>query len=191
MLDGCQLVVKNWLLTGRPGVGKTTIVRSLLPLLKGKLGGFFTEEIREEEKRVGFRLRELGGGEDILAHTSFSSPFRVGRYGVRIKTMEEIGVPALERAIAQADWVVIDEIGRMELFCPAFRERILWALNSPKPVLGVLQERASSLFPGIEEREDTRILRVTRENRDQLGEAILEDLVRSFPQWVKLGSGRG
>ncbi|MDH7500614.1 MAG: nucleoside-triphosphatase, partial [candidate division NC10 bacterium] len=98
MPSGGQQVVKNWLLTGRPGAGKTTIVRSLLPSLKGKIGGFLTEEIREEGRRVGFRLRDLGGGEAILAHVSFSGPFRVGRYGVRIETMEGVGLPALERA---------------------------------------------------------------------------------------------
>ncbi|MDH7500399.1 MAG: nucleoside-triphosphatase, partial [candidate division NC10 bacterium] len=96
----------------------------------------------------------------------------------------------LERAVGEADWVILDEIGRMELFCPAFRERILWTLNSSKPVLGVLQERAKSLFPGIGEREDTRILRVTPENRGQLGEAILADLARSFPQRVRLERGK-
>jgi len=164
--------LKNWLLTGKPGVGKTTIIRQLLPSLRGEVGGFFTEEMREGGRRVGFKLCEVEGREGILAHVSFSSPWRVGRYRVRRETMEEIGIPALDRAIAGKDWIVLDEIGRMELFCPAFQEAILSALSSAKPVLGVWQERASSLFLGIKKRRDTRIIPVTLENRDYLGEAI-------------------
>jgi nucleoside-triphosphatase len=180
--------VKNWLLTGKPGLGKTTLLRSLLPALKAKVGGFFTEEIREEGERVGFYLRDLEGKEGILAHISFSRRCRVGRYGVRVETMEEIGVPALRRAIAaqDVDLVVLDEIGRMELFCRPFWEEIFLALDSPKPVIGVLQQRALSLFPGLRERKDTRILEVTLKNRDHLGEVILQELRRSYPQWVHL-----
>lgn len=168
--------VKNLLLTGKPGVGKTTIVRAVLSSLKVEAGGFFTQEIREEGQRVGFQLCELGGKEGLLAHASLASPHRVGRYGVQIETMEEIALPALRKAIAGKDLVVIDEIGRMELFCPAFLEAILLALESPKPVLGVLQERASPLSQRIKRRQDTKIIPVTLENRDQLVEVILQEL---------------
>lgn len=178
--------VKNWLLTGKPGVGKTTLLRSLLPSLRARVGGFFTEEIREGGKRVGFKLRDLEGKEGILAHIHLRGPYRVGRYGVRIETMEEIGVPALRRAVAEKDLVVLDEIGRMELFCRPFREEIFTALDSTKPVLGVLQQRAQPLFPSLQERKDTRILEVTLKNRDHLGQAILRELQRSYPRWVRL-----
>lgn len=168
--------MKNWLLTGRPGVGKTIIVRVILQSLLVEAGGFFTEEIREEGKRVGFKLCELGGREGILSHVSLLSPYRVGRYGVKIETMESVAIPALRKAIAEKDLIVIDEIGRMELFCPSFPQAILEALDSPKPVLGVLQERATSLSRRIKEREDTRIIMVTLANRDRLPEVVLQEL---------------
>ena len=142
----------------------------------GGRGLLHPEEIREEGQRVGFQLCELGGKEGLLAHASLASPDRVGRYGVQIETMEEIALPALRKAIAGKDLVVIDEIGRMELFCPAFLEAILLALESPKPVLGVLQERASPLSQRIKRRQDTKIIPVTLENRDQLVEVILQEL---------------
>jgi nucleoside-triphosphatase len=170
------MAVKNWLLTGKPGIGKTTIIRFLVQSLRGKVGGFLTEEIREKGVRAGFRLRDLSGGEAILAHTSFPGPHRVGRYGVSIEAMKEVGIPALKRAIVRSDLIVIDEIGKMELFCPAFQQAILEALDSVRPVLGVLQERPSALLQRIEARGDTRTITVTFENRERLGPELLQDL---------------
>jgi nucleoside-triphosphatase len=168
--------VKNWLLTGRPGVGKTTLIRSILRSLNIRAGGFLTEEIREAGRRVGFRLRDLQGGEGLLAHVSFSGPHRVGKYGVRIETMEEIGIPALKKGIYDRALLVIDEIGRMELFSPTFQQAISDALDSAQPVLGVLQERASPFAERIKERKDTKIVLVTVENRAELLEEIREEM---------------
>ncbi len=170
--------MKNWLLTGKPGVGKTTLVCFILRSLKVSAGGFLTEEIQEEGRRVGFVLRDLEGREGILAHASFSSPYRVGRYGVQVQTMEKIGIPALQKAISDndKDLVVIDEIGRMELFSPAFQRAILEALDSSKPVLGVLQDRVFPLAQRIRGREDTRMIHVTLENRDHLLGSILKEM---------------
>jgi nucleoside-triphosphatase len=168
--------LKNWLLTGKPGAGKSTIIQTVVRLLEGRARGFITEEIRGEGRRVGFRLRDLEGREGLLAHICHSSPHRVGRYGVKRETMQSIGVPALRRAAAEAELVVVDEIGRMELYCPAFLQAIRDVLGSPRLVLGVIQERALRLFPGMEEREDTQIIQVTPENRDRLPGVILGEL---------------
>ena len=74
---------KNLLLKGRPGIGKTTIVRRVLDQLKGvKADGFFTEEIRERGERKGFLIKTLDGMSRVLSHVKFSSRVRVGRYGV-------------------------------------------------------------------------------------------------------------
>ncbi|MFQ5886839.1 MAG: nucleoside-triphosphatase, partial [Anaerolineae bacterium] len=35
------------LLAGRPGVGKTTIIKQVVDMLSGEAGGFYTEEIRQ------------------------------------------------------------------------------------------------------------------------------------------------
>lgn len=176
--------IKNWLLTGRPGVGKTTLIRFLLSSLRVQAGGFLTEEIREQGERVGFRLRDLDGEEGVLAHISFPGPCRVGRYGVRVRTMEEIGVPALRKAVAERDLVIVDEIGRMELFCPPFREEIRRALDAATPLLGVIQQRSLYLFPDLRQRPDTRIWEVSPSNRDSLGPKIRAHLLAAHPHWA-------
>jgi len=45
-----------YLLTGKPGTGKTSLIKQAVAGMRGKAGGFYTEEIRSEGVRQGFRL---------------------------------------------------------------------------------------------------------------------------------------
>jgi predicted adenylyl cyclase CyaB len=55
------------LLTGAPGCGKTTLVKSLVRSLEDvRLSGFFTEETRGPQGRTGFRIQSLDGKEGLL-----------------------------------------------------------------------------------------------------------------------------
>ena len=51
-----QPMQRVYLLTGRPGTGKTSIIKQAVAGMKGKAGGFYTEEIRSQGVRQGFRL---------------------------------------------------------------------------------------------------------------------------------------
>lgn len=46
---------KHLLITGRPGVGKTTLIKRLIPALP-PAGGFYTEEIDSAENEWALRL---------------------------------------------------------------------------------------------------------------------------------------
>lgn len=110
-------------LTGKPGIGKTTIIIKLLNLLRNNVIGFWTEELRDERtgKRLGFKVITTDGKNSILANKNFDSPFKVGSYGVNIKGFEEIIIPLLESSTEQKDKIIIiDEIGKMELFSEKF-----------------------------------------------------------------------
>ena len=159
--------VKNILLTGRPGVGKTTIIKKVVDSLGAVVGGFYTEEIREGGRRVGFRIRSTQGDEGILAHVNCRSPYRVSKYGVNIDDLERIGCRALEKAVETADLIVMDEIGRMELYSVLFRGVVLKALSSAVPVLGTLQARRNDFLDGIRERDDVEIISITEGNRNE------------------------
>ena len=78
------------LLTGLPGMGKTTLVRKVLDVLGERALGFYTQEIRERGKRKGFRLITTWGEEGLLAHEGLDSPFRVSRYSVSLDFLEEV-----------------------------------------------------------------------------------------------------
>ncbi len=127
-----------YLLTGRPGTGKTSLIKQVVADFKGKAGGFYTEEIRDKRGRLGFRLVTLDGQEAILAHTDFGSQYRVSRYGVDVESLDRVGVSALGRAASESDLVVVDEIGKMELFSTAFSETVTRIIGSGKRVVGTI-----------------------------------------------------
>ena len=168
--------MKNILLTGKPGVGKTTLIKRAIRGWEGEIGGFYTEEIREGKTRVGFKIRSTAGEEAILAHVDCESPFRVPRYGVNVEAFERVGVAAIEHAIEESALIVMDELGRMELFSKRFRQMALKALDAPQPVLGVLQDRHTPFLDAIRARDDVEIITVTPQNRDRLVETIRERL---------------
>lgn len=167
----------NILLAGAPGVGKTTIIRRVVRCLDLRVGGFFTEEIREEGVRRGFKIMTLGGKEGILAHVNRLGSPRVGRYGVNLNALEGIAVKSMEDALEKAQLIVIDEIGKMELHSPAFREMTLRCLDSGTPTLGTIIWRSHPFADGIKSRRDVEVIQVNRENRKRLEGEIVQRLV--------------
>lgn len=169
-------MVKNVLITGRPGVGKTTAIKNILTVLDLKPGGFYTEEIREGRERSGFRIKTFGGKSGILAHTDNRSGPRVGKYGVDIKSFESTALPELEDAIGNKRLIVVDEIGKMELFSQRFKDLVLQSLDGPTPLLGVITEKGNVFVSSIKQRNDVKLFRITTENRDAVISDILESL---------------
>jgi nucleoside-triphosphatase len=159
---------KNILLTGKPGIGKTTLIKKVIEDFRGRKGGFYTEEIREKGERVGFRIKTFQGREGILAHINEETKFRVGKYGVNIEDLENIAAKSVEEAIIESDLIIMDELGRMELYSPKFQEVVIRALNSQRTLLGSIQERSNQFLDRIREREDVQIIRVSQENRESL-----------------------
>ncbi len=93
----------------------------------------------ERGERKGFKITDLEGKEGILAHQDFKSQFRVSKYGVNIKNLEEIGVKSILRALRENKIVIIDEIGKAEMFSNKFRKAVELALNSKNKVFGTMK----------------------------------------------------
>src|SRR2546421_1782737 len=123
--------MRRVLITGRPGSGKTTLIKRIVDNLPSRgAAGFYTEEIREHGARVGFKIVTLDGQEAVLAHVDFTTPARVGKYGLDLSAVEGIGVSAIRTAIREQRLVVIDEIGPMEIRSPVFRDAVTEAFKS-------------------------------------------------------------
>ncbi len=166
-----------YLLTGRPGTGKTSLIKQIASQMKGKAGGFYTEEIRSQGIRQGFRLVTLDGEAVTLAHINIHSPYRVSKYGVDIDSLERVGVPALLRAAQQCELVIIDEIGKMELFSAKFKEAVLQIIDSGKMVLGTIMLNPNPLADAVKRKPQVNLITVTRDNY----QPVLEGLLR----WLK------
>lgn len=162
---------KNILLTGAPSAGKTTIIKKVIQSLPMRSNGFYTEEQRSNGRRTGFVMHSLDGAKGYLAHETIESPFHIRRYGVSIKNIESIAVPAI--APIDSDLIILDEIGKMECFSKAFVEATKAALDAPNMVVGTITFGRTGFIQEIKERGDTEIVEVTEKNRDCLPEALL------------------
>ena len=162
------------LLTGSPGTGKTTVIRQAIARSKAKAGGFYTEEIRSGGARQGFRIVTLDGHDVTLSHVDFPGRYKVSKYGVNVHNLDNVGVAAINRAIEESDLIVIDEIGKMELFSPRFREAVLKAVDSGKKVLGTVMLSPNSFADGIKRHPDVKVIELTRANHDQVLTEILD-----------------
>jgi len=158
----------NLLLTGRPGVGKTTLVRRVLEELNDiAASGFYTAEIRSAGRRLGFQIITLDGQEAILAHVEIPGKHRVSRYGVDVAAFERVALPSLALS-PHTRLIVIDEIGKMECFSQLFRQAVLHALVADTPVLATIALRGDRFIEGLKAREDVELVEVTPANREQL-----------------------
>jgi nucleoside-triphosphatase len=171
---------RTLLLTGRPGVGKTTLVKAVVEALGECAGGFYTEEIRGPGGRKGFHLVTLDGQEAVMAHVNLRGKGRpqVGRYGVDVGAIERGGVAALCRAMQVGRIVVIDEIGKMELFCEPFREAVLQAVNRPCTVLATVMAKPNPWVDGLKAMPQVEMWEVTADRRDELVEKVVDWLER-------------
>jgi nucleoside-triphosphatase len=162
-----------FLLTGQPGTGKTAIIKEVLARIKVKGGGFYTEEIRAGGIRQGFRIVTLDGQEATLAHVDISSPYQVSKYKVDMDALNRVGVSALRQALKESDLIVIDEIGKMELLSPRFREAVTQAINSGKKVLGTIMLNPHPFADEIKRHTEVEVLVVTKDNHSEVMKKVL------------------
>ena len=165
--------MKTLLLTGVPGVGKTTVLRKVADVLPDRrLAGFYTEEIRSDGERRGFRMVCFDGREGVMARMEFPGPHRVGKYGVDVAVIDALAASSLKPE-QHADVYLVDEIGKMECLSEQFVAAIGRILMSGKPVVATVALHGEGLIDEVKHRPGAQIWQVTRENRDRLPDDIL------------------
>ncbi len=192
------------LLTGAPGCGKTTVLRrtvelllavpspgstaagqlqtSTEPLLASKVAaaagivGFYTQEIREHGRRLGFDAVGLRGSRAVMAHIGFRGQAQVGRYGVDLAAFDSLLRAELTAGDGEIQLAVIDEIGKMECFSSLFVEFVDRLLESPAALLATVAAKGGGLIAAVKLRPDVELTTVTTTNRDRLPQQLAENL---------------
>ncbi|GKV21897.1 hypothetical protein SLEP1_g31828 [Rubroshorea leprosula] len=181
---------KCFLVTGPPGVGKSTLIMRVFESLKSsnpsfKIQGFYTREIRQGGERVGFEVVTLDGRRAPLASTTISSSESsrwptVGKYKVDIASFESLALPELE-VKEDTDLLIIDEVGKMELYSSSFFPAVLKVLESNIPVLASIPipkfGRDIPAVARLRNHPDASLFTLNPSNRDAMKEQIYSQLV--------------
>ncbi|XP_044865038.1 cancer-related nucleoside-triphosphatase isoform X2 [Mauremys mutica] len=171
------------------GIGKTTLIKKATEALKSSgvpIDGFYTEEVREGGRRIGFDVVTLSGRRGTLSRLGSDSStarceYRVGQYIVDLVSFEHLVLPVLRNVDLGSDTGkkvhVIDEVGKMELFSQSFIQAVRQTLTaSGTTILGTIpipKGKPLGLVEEIRSRKDIKVFNVTKENRDN----ILQDIV--------------
>ena len=162
------------LVTGAPGVGKTTLVRRVLEQLPGiRAAGFYTQEVRGWSGRTGFRVVALDGRAGWLATAGAAEGPRVGRYAVHVAEFEAVALPALEPR-AGMDLLVLDEIGKMECLSRAFVAAARRALAADIALLGTVALRGGGFIAEAKQSPGIELVTLSAANRDSMPAQIAE-----------------
>lgn len=166
----------KFFLTGLPGSGKSTVLMKVIDILKQKglkVGGFVTPEIRKNGKRIGFKVVDIVSNEEgILASIYQKAGPSLGKYHVNLKGFERVALKALDFAMKECDLIVIDEIGKLELFSETFEEKVNELLTQDKPMICVLHRNLIEKYKKYGE-----VIWVTPKNREKLPEKIVKKLI--------------
>ncbi len=170
------------LITGEPGSGKTTAIKKIVKLLGDRAIGFWTEEVRDKKthQRVGFRIHTTEGKWKRFASKTFTSKKLVGSYGVNVKAFEELAIPVLEKALKEArkdkrKVIVIDEIGKMELFSKAFRDlvREIFSDDRVNVVATIPIRDVHKLVGWLRRLPGAIVIKLDKHNRDSVPEDVV------------------
>lgn len=165
------------LLTGPPGIGKTTVVKKVAAALAElHLAGFYTEEIRRNGGRQGFELVTFEERRWIMAHVDSRSGQRLGRYGVDPEAIDA----AVRLTLAgnlEADLFLVDEIGKMECFSALFVQKVSSLLTLEKPVVATVALKGGGFIAAVKELPGVALWEITRQNRNSMPGKIIS--------WVK------
>ncbi|XP_055912526.1 nucleoside-triphosphatase THEP1 [Eupeodes corollae] len=171
--------ISSILLTGAPGVGKTTIIKKLIKILKEKqikCIGFYTEEMRSEnETRMGFDVIDIDGKRGILAREHPTDNIKrphVGKYSVYTKDFEDIALAALK--VESKTILIVDEIGKMELLSTKFKQRIQEVFGKT-PILATIPNRQTiDIIERMKNDKKSMVLEITKKNRNEIVDEIFQ-----------------
>jgi nucleoside-triphosphatase len=100
----------------------------------------------------------------MLAAKGLKSPHQLGKYGVDLNALENVGVPALKLALESKELIVIDEIGSMEMMSERFRITLLECLSSTKPILATIRVSSQPFSDQVKKLADTQTILLTKSN---------------------------
>src|ERR687891_48680 len=161
------------ILTGAPGVVKTTVVMDIAHKLKEggiKVGGIISREVR-----TGFEFIDLvTNDKDLLASVTENGP-RVGKYFVNLSRCR-FAASRLINALTNSDIIICDEIGPMELKSMEFIDAARNLLMSDKNVIVVVHQKLEHPLVNQLKEKSSSLISINLGNRKEVSKILLDKL---------------
>ncbi len=116
---------------------------------------------------MGFEIESFAGDKAVMSHIDIKSPYRVGKYGVDIESMERIAAFEIEIALSENRLLIVDEIGKMELFSQRFKDLILKVFQADIPFLGTILYKPHPFCDGLKDSRGIRLLTLRMSEYDK------------------------
>ena len=166
-------------LTGAPGVGKTTAVIRVARALKErgvKVAGIVSREIRINNMRVGFEFIDLTTNDrNVLASITGNGP-KVGKYFVNVAGCR-FAAERLTNAVRNSDVIICDEIGPMELKSREFIDSVKNLLEVDKKVIVVVHQKLQHPLTDEFRNKSSLLINLDLKNREKVNEILLDKLI--------------
>ena len=173
--------MNNLFLTGEVGIGKSTILKDALEKINLSIGGYITERSIEDNIKT-FTIKSLYDG--VEKHVIAKSNAKDNSKEIFINSFE-IELPSiLDNSLKDRDLIVLDELGFMENDIDIFTSKVHELLDSEKPIFGVLKDYECKFLDNIRNRDDVRVVKITKENRDIILNEVL-DILKNFGVKIK------
>ena len=171
-----------YVLTAPPKTGKSTAIKKIINMLGAKnCCGFYTKEIIEDGKRVGFKIVTLSGKDGILAHVSYNGKYRIGKYGVNLEEFEKVALTELENIINTGGdkYVIIDEIGPMQLFSDKYKELLLKIASTDKKIVGTAFYESYDWLDDFKKLDNVELIEIDEMNRNDMPMEVVEKISKN------------
>ena len=171
-------------LTGDIRIGKSTVIRKTLPLLKllddvkkPPFGGFCTYFGPDRANPDRYLYINDAACAPVYDEQHIIARFREGCIPeVYPDRFDTLGSDYISDAQKNTRLIIMDECGRLERDALAFQNEVLSALEGDMPILGVVKAGISGWVEKIRCHPRVRLITVDRENRDSLPFLVAESI---------------
>ncbi|MFA6428929.1 MAG: nucleoside-triphosphatase [Patescibacteria group bacterium] len=164
------------LLTGLPGMGKTTVLERFLEAYKNDCFWILSKELRNPlGERVGFEAVTSDGQSGVFAHKeAIRSDDIIGSYHVDLTVVDKMFTESILREIRTPQGLfVLDEIGRMEMLSKNFVAAIDRLFETDQPVLATIRH-GDEWAEKYKTHQKAVVFEITEKNREELPETFMQ-----------------